>query len=149
MDRGSARNALRPETGHELASQSLPGRPVRPPARRRVRVSFFKCCAGFFVSLGVLRARRNLAPSRTRQRTVDHRGMDRAAGGRFLGGLHRGHQQHAPGSGWFEKRSEQFLFWLACEVLLRTASRGFTSQDALALPQVGGMHLPYGADLPV
>lgn len=74
--------------------------------------------------------------------------MDRAAYFLLIGGLYRSHHEHASLGGLFEKRSQQFLFLLACQVLVMTAPDRFAPQHGLALAQVVGLHLPYRVNLP-
>ena len=82
------------------------------------------------------------------QRPVNHGMMDPAAHLLLLGGLYRGHHEHTALGGLFEKRSEQFLFLLASQVLVMTAPDGFAPQHGLAVAQVVGLHLPYRVNLP-
>jgi hypothetical protein len=75
----------------------------------------------------MFRTGRNFAPSLAVQCPVHDRMMDRAAEGGFIGGLHRGYDQHATRLRLFEKRKQQLLFLLEGQVLAMTAPRGFAS----------------------
>jgi hypothetical protein len=108
-------------------------------APERFLVTFFKRLAGLLLGLGMLRTWCPLAPSLAVQSPVDNRMVDRTADSGFLDRLHRGHHEHAAHSGLLEKRSQQFLFLLLCEVLAMTTAAGLAPQHGLALAQVVGM----------
>jgi hypothetical protein len=82
------------------------------------------------------------------QRPVDHGMMDRAAHFLLLGGLYRGHHQHASRLGLFEKRSEQSLFLLDRQVLAMTSALGLTPESHLTPAEIARLHLPYRTRLP-